>query len=37
MLETKYGRLKGGWCSKEVAGPSGVGVCKCIGRGWEVF
>jgi hypothetical protein len=31
--ENKHDSLGGGWCSKEVAGPFGVGVWKCIKRG----
>jgi hypothetical protein len=36
-VEAKYGCLNGGWCSKEVEGPFGVGVWKHIRRGWGVF
>jgi hypothetical protein len=32
-----YGSMRGGWCSKEVRGPYGVGVWKCIRRGWDGF
>ena len=28
---------RGDWCSKEVVGTYGVGVWKCIRRGWEGF
>jgi hypothetical protein len=31
------GSMRGGWCSKEVGGSFGVGVLKCIRRGWDVF
>jgi hypothetical protein len=37
VVEAKYGCLNGGWCSKEVEGPFGVGVWKHIRRGWGVF
>jgi len=30
VVETKYGSLEGGWCSKEVVGPFGVCVCVCM-------
>jgi hypothetical protein len=30
--EAKYGYLNGGWCTKEVDGPFGVGVWKHIRR-----
>jgi hypothetical protein len=29
--------MRGGWCSKEVGGPYGVGVWKCIRKGWGNF
>jgi hypothetical protein len=29
--------MNGGWCTKVVEGPYGVGVWKHIRRGWEVF
>jgi hypothetical protein len=35
--DTKYGSLRGGYCSKEVAGPFGVRVWKCIKEGVESF
>jgi hypothetical protein len=37
VVEAKYDSLSGGWCSKEVEGPFGVGVWKHIRRGWGVF
>jgi hypothetical protein len=37
VVATKYDSLRGGWCSKEVVGPYGVGVWKCIRRGGKVF
>jgi hypothetical protein len=36
-VDVKYDIMRGGWCSKEVRGPYGVGVWKCIGRGWDIF
>jgi hypothetical protein len=30
VVETKYGSLEGGWCSKEVVGPFGVCVCVYV-------
>jgi hypothetical protein len=29
--------MRGGWCSKEVGGSYGVGMWKCIQRGWDIF
>jgi hypothetical protein len=37
VVEAKYDSLSGGWCSKEVARPFGVGVWKHINSGWDVF
>jgi hypothetical protein len=37
LVDIKYGSMRGGWCSKEVGGPYGVGVWKCIRRGWAGF
>lgn len=37
MLETKYDRMKGGWCSNEVDGHFEVGVWKKIGEGFFLF
>jgi hypothetical protein len=37
LVEVKYNIMRGGWCSKEVGGPYGVGVSKCIRRGWDNF
>jgi hypothetical protein len=37
VIDAKFESLKGGWCSKEVAGSFGVGVWKHIRRGWEKF
>jgi len=31
------GGVRGGWCSKEVGVSFGVGVWKCIRRGWDAF
>ena len=36
MIDTKYGCLKGGWCSKEVTRPYRVGVWKFIRRGKRI-
>jgi hypothetical protein len=36
-VEVKYDMIRSGWCSKEVGGPYGVGVWKCIRRGWDNF
>jgi hypothetical protein len=32
MMETKFDSMRGGWCSKEVMGPFGVGVWTYIRR-----
>jgi hypothetical protein len=37
VVDVKYDSLSGGWCSKEVGGSYGVGVWKCIRRGWAGF
>jgi hypothetical protein len=37
VVDIKYGSMSGGWCSKEVGGSFGVGVWKCIRRGWDAF
>jgi hypothetical protein len=36
-VDIKYDSMRGDWCSKEVRGPYGVGVWKCIRRGWDGF
>jgi len=36
-VDIKYGSTRGGWCSKEVGDPFGVGVWKHIRRGWDAF
>jgi hypothetical protein len=36
-VEAKYSCLNGGWCTKEVEGPFGVGVRRHIRRGWGAF
>jgi hypothetical protein len=36
-METKYGSMRGGWCSNEVVGPFRVGLWKNIRRGWGIF
>jgi hypothetical protein len=30
VIEAKFESLRGGWCSKEVLGTFGVGMCKHI-------
>jgi hypothetical protein len=37
VVDIKCGSMRGGWCSKEVRGPYGVGVWKCMRRGWDAF
>ena len=37
MVNTKYGSLWGGWCSKSGKGPYGVNVWKFINKGWDSF
>ena len=37
MVNTKYGSLWGGWCSKSGKGPYGVSVWKFINKGWDSF
>ena len=37
MIEVKYGCEWGGWCTKSVCGPYGVGLWKNISRGWPFF
>jgi hypothetical protein len=37
LVEVKYDIMRGGWCSKEVGGPYGVRVWKCIQRGWDIL
>ena len=37
LVEVKYDIMRGGWCSKEVGGSYGVGVWKCIRKGWDNF
>ena len=36
-MDVKYDSMRGSWCSKEVWGPYGLGVWKCIRRGWDGF
>jgi len=36
-VDIKYGSVRSGWCSKEIGGSFGVGVWKCIRRGWDAF
>jgi hypothetical protein len=37
VIKEKYEKQDGGWCSKEVFGPFGVGLWKHIRRGWDFF
>jgi hypothetical protein len=37
VADIKYESMRGGWCSKEVGVSFGVGVWKCIRRGWDAF
>ena len=37
LVEVKYDIMQGGWYSKEVGGPYGVGAWKCIRREWDNF
>ena len=37
IIKAKYEDQDGGWCSKEVSGPYGVGLWKHIRRGWDTF
>jgi hypothetical protein len=37
IIKEKYEEQEGGWCSKEISGPYGVGLWKHIRRGWDKF
>jgi hypothetical protein len=37
VVDSKYGSLRGGWCSLEPSGAFGVGVWKNIRKGWILF
>jgi hypothetical protein len=37
LVEVKYDTMRGGWSSKEVGGPYGVGEWKYIRKGWDDF
>jgi hypothetical protein len=37
VVDIKYGTMRGGWCSKDVGEPYGVGVWRCIRRGRAGF
>ena len=37
MIGVKYGCVLGGWCTRSVFGPYGVGLWKNISRGWPSF
>jgi hypothetical protein len=36
-VDSKFGSLWGGWCSREPLGAFGVGLWKNIRKGWETF
>ena len=37
VIEMKYGCVWGGWCTRFVNGPYGVGLWKNISQGWPSF
>ncbi|XP_030958992.1 uncharacterized protein LOC115980941 [Quercus lobata] len=37
VIEIKYGCMWGGWCTRAVIGPYGVGLWKNIHQGWPSF
>ena len=37
VIEVKYGSEWGGWCTRLVNGPYGVGLWKYISQGWPSF
>ena len=37
VIETKYGCMWGGWCTRSVNGPYGVGLWKNISQRWPYF
>ncbi|KAG2711134.1 hypothetical protein I3843_04G057600 [Carya illinoinensis] len=37
VIDSKYGSMRGGWCSNLVRGAHGVGLWKFIRNGWEAF
>jgi hypothetical protein len=37
LVVAKYDKMRGGWCSKEVGGPHGLGLRKSIHKGWDIF
>jgi len=37
VIESKYGLKRGGWCSEEARGPSGVSLWRNIRKGWGSF
>jgi hypothetical protein len=37
LVDIKYDSMGGDWCYKEAGGPYGVGLWKCIRRGWDGF
>jgi hypothetical protein len=37
VVDIKCDSMRRGWCSKEVGGPYGVAIWKCISREWDGF
>jgi len=37
VIDSKFGSMWGGWCSRELVGAFGVGLWKNIRKGWETF
>jgi hypothetical protein len=37
VVSIKYDSMRGDWCSKEIGGPYGMGVWKCIRSAWDGF
>ena len=37
VIEEKYGSIWGGWCTRSVNGPCGVGLWKNISQEWPSF
>jgi hypothetical protein len=37
VVDSKYGSIRGGWCSRKPSGAFGVGVWKNIRKGWISF
>jgi hypothetical protein len=36
-VDSKFGSLLGGWCSREPVGAYGLGLWKNIRKGWGIF